>query len=42
MHAWFSSNAFGRRLPPKIFEPVRRQLSVPNGVLNIAMPKIRL
>jgi hypothetical protein len=33
------------RLPPvspKIFEPIRCELGVAHGVLNVAMPKVRL
>jgi hypothetical protein len=29
-------------LPPKILEPVRRQFDVPDGVLNVLVPKIGL
>jgi hypothetical protein len=29
-------------VPPEILEPVRRQLCVPNGVLNIAISEVRL
>jgi hypothetical protein len=37
--------AFGVKqssLPPEIFEPRRRQLGVSDGMLDIAMPEVRL